>query len=344
MNKAMIIFKSIVILIISIIMLIFPKEILESTVESINNCINIIIPSMFSFMVISTYIISSGLYDFIFNPIYIITKRIIKLDKCLFSIFCLSLIGGYPVGIKLLKEVIAQNKNYSEICSTLSAFCYCISPTFSITMIGIGLFNNAEAGLIIYISNLLACVIIAIFQSNRYNLKINNIKLNQKGGIVYSVNSSANVLLKICSTIVIFNVIITVIEDLFSLINVELSIFLKSILEISNVVYLPDTNIFILPIISAIASMGGICVLFQSFSLIGTDFPTSKFLLSRIPCAALSFLITKLLLLFWNISIPAVTENKKYIFELNTNRVILVLLLIMCIILLQKNEKILKKG
>lgn len=344
MDKSKTCFKTIGIVFISALLFIFPKEISESTILSIKNCVNIIIPSMFAFMVISSYIISSGIYRYIFAPLYLILKHFIKLDKCLFSIFILSLIGGYPVGIKLIKEIISQNKSYSEIAEVLSTFCYCISPTFAITMIGLGLFNNPETGLIIYISNVTACIIIAIFQSNRYNLKIEKAELNAHGGIINSINSSADVLFKICSIIVIFNIIITAFESFFNLFQIEIPIILKSLTEISNVVNIKNPNISLLPYLSAISSTGGACVLFQTYSLIGDDFSKSFFLISKLPCAVLSFFITKIILFFWDISLPVITETNNYIFELNSNRLILVLLLIMCVILLQKNEKNFKKG
>ena len=344
MNKLVKYFRIIVVVILSFLLIIFPKDIAESAVLGIENCINIIIPSMFAFMVISTYIMSSNIYEIIFTPLFVIFNHIIRLNKSLFSVFCLSLIGGYPIGIKLLKELIAQNKNYSEISAVMSGFCYCISPTFAITMIGLGLYGNAEVGLIIYISNVIACIIMAIIQSHRNNLKVSDINISKKGGIIYSINSSANALYKICSIIIIFNIMLTAIESLLLVFQAKIPIIIKSFIEISNVVNLSNPNMASLPIISALSSTGGLCVLFQSYSLIGDDFSPTVFLISRLPCALISYLTTIIMLLFWDISIPAFSENQNYMFELNTNRIILVLVLIMCVILLQKNEKNLKKG
>jgi len=336
--------RIIAVVFISFLLIIFPEEIADSAILSIENCINIIIPSMFAFMVISTYIMSSNIYQHIFTPFFFLFNRIIKLNKSLFSVFFLSLIGGYPIGIKLLRELIAQNKNYSEISSKMSTFCYCVSPTFAITMIGLGLYNNAEIGAIIYLSNAVSCIIMAIIQSRRYNLKINDIDTGRKGGIIYSVNSSASALFKICSIIVIFNIMLTAAESFLSLFQIEIPVIIKSFFEISNIVRLKNPNVAVLPIISAISSTGGLCVLFQSYSLIGNDFSPKAFILSRLPCSLISSAVTAILLFFWDISVPVFSENKNYCFEFNSNRAILVLLLIMCVILLQKSEKNFKKG
>ena len=96
--------KALSIFVLAVLTVVFPKETADSTVNSINVCINSIIPSMFAFMVITTYIQDSGAYRFLFRPVMPLLKRIIRADERLLSIFLLSLIGGYPVGIKLLKE------------------------------------------------------------------------------------------------------------------------------------------------------------------------------------------------------------------------------------------------
>ena len=66
-------------------------------------------------MVLSSYILSSGLYESLFRPLDKPLQKLIKADNHIISVFLLSLIGGYPVGFKLLKDLIAENKNYSEI-------------------------------------------------------------------------------------------------------------------------------------------------------------------------------------------------------------------------------------
>ncbi len=328
----------------AVLFIIFAEETAVGVVKSIGVCINVIIPSMFIYMVLSTFIINSGIYEIIFTPLYKILHKIIKLDKQLFSVFCLSLIGGYPVGIKLFKEAIAQNKNYSAIVDKTAAFCYCISPTFAITMIGINLYHSAEIGLIVYISNVISCFIMAIIYTNIYNLKSNHISVKQNGNLIQAINSSASALVGICAVIVIFNAVIAVGEAISNIIGAEIPIMVKSVLEISSVLNIKSPTIAILPLISAIASSGGICVLFQCISIIQKSFCVKNFILARIPTALLSSLISVLILKFWNISLPSISENRSYIFDFNGNNAVLIFILIMCVILLQKNEKIFKKG
>ena len=90
---------------ISIFIIIFSEQASLTVVKSINTCLDVIIPSTFIFMVISSYILSNELYKVIFLPFLIVLKKILKLNERQLSVFLLSLIGGYPIGLKLLKEV-----------------------------------------------------------------------------------------------------------------------------------------------------------------------------------------------------------------------------------------------
>lgn len=338
-SAAMILFAAVVV--------IFSEESSASVVNSINICLNVIVPSMFIFMVISSYILSSGLYRIIFAPLYRILKSFIKLDEELMSVFLLSLIGGYPVGFKLLKELIAQNKNYSEIASKTAAFSYCISPTFAVTMIGIELYGSTEAGLIVYISNAASCLIMAVIYSKIYPLQASYPARNNDkntSGIVGAVNSSAATLFKICAIIVFFNTGITALDCILQKTGIILQNYIKSILEISNILKYESISPASLPFISALTSFGGICVVFQCVSLVGGAYSLKPFILSRFFTALISYIITSIMLIFWDISLPAKTGAANYIFDFSTNKAAGIFLLIMCVILMQKSEKIFKKG
>ncbi|MBR5090502.1 MAG: hypothetical protein IK093_13820, partial [Ruminiclostridium sp.] len=68
-KKLLLMAKAAGITILAILAVIYPEESAGSVVNSINVCISSIIPSMFAFMVITTYIQSSGLYRLIFRPV-----------------------------------------------------------------------------------------------------------------------------------------------------------------------------------------------------------------------------------------------------------------------------------
>lgn len=329
--------------------IIFSGEVTESIFRSINVCLEIIIPSTFIFMVLSSYILSSGLYNILFRPLYYLIEKLIKADRYVISVFLLSLVGGYPVGFKLLKDLIAENKNYSEIVSFCATFCYCISPSFAVTMLGLGLFGSIEAGMIIYISNIITCFIIAVFYGNTHRLTVTVPEKQEPnthhGNLIESINSSVVSLAKMCSVIIFFNSVITVTECVCGKIMINIPPELKAVLEISNILSYNAPLPSALPYISALASIGGICVIFQCKSLIDKSFSLNSFLISRLFSVIISYITTKIIMLFWDISVPSLySGNSFYIFNFNSNKAATIFLLIMCIILMKKSEKNFKKG
>ncbi|MGN0578693.1 MAG: hypothetical protein ACI4J4_08735 [Ruminiclostridium sp.] len=327
-----------------ILITVFSRETSASVVNSIHICVNAIIPSMFAFMAISSYIISSGLYRYISAPFYFILKKVIRLDRQSFSIFILSLIGGYPTGIKLISEITAQNKNYSAIAEKLSAICYCVSPPFAITMLGLGIFGSEEAGVIIYISNVLACLTAAIVFTRIFPIDADNYRQEEKsGGLIAAVNGTAASLITVCAVIVAFNVLLTAFQCVMGLFSAEIPCGILGLFEISNLLKIQNPSASLLPFVSAASSFGGVCVLVQCAALTKNQFSLKYFLAVRLPCAALSGFFASVIMNFWEISVTASPISASYSFVFSAERAVTLLLTVMCILIFLKNEKIFKK-
>ncbi len=340
-------FKAAGIIITGVLVLLYPKETAVSAVNSINVCLSTIIPSMFAFMVISTYIQSSGLYRLIFRPVMWLMRRIVKADDSVISVFLLSLFGGYPIGVKLLKEMIAQNNNYHEIrqtCTNAASFCYCISPTFAIIMLGSGVFGSTTAGTVIYISNIIACIITAAVVSRIHHLGTAETKSKiTHTGITDAVNSASHALFTVCTVILAFNTLLACVNAVFAQLGYEIPQIVRGILEISNLTGISEPDITLIPFVSAISSMGGLCVLLQCASIVNGAFPLGKFMFSRLICSALSAIISWLMLQFTDVSVSASTYSSEYIYEFSANKVIVLILVAMCIIIFNRSDKIFRK-
>ncbi len=328
------------------LILIYPTAAADSTVRSINVCIESVIPSMFAFMAISTYIQTSGVYKVIFRPIMPFLRKLIKADDSIISVFLLSLTGGYPVGVKLLSESIAENKNYHEIkiiSTSASSFCYCISPAFAVIMLGNGVFGSTAAGFIIYFSDMLACLTMAIIVSRRTVLRSDTSISHTGKGLIDAVNSATHALAVICPIIIAFNIIIDCLTAAFCDMGTEVTPWAAGVLEISNLLKLSDVSYFSLPVITAISSMGGVCVLIQCLAIVKKAFPIRKFLLARLPCMVLSGFYAFVLMQFIDVSVPTAAISSLYTYSFSANKIIVPILLAMCIIIFYKSDNFSEK-
>lgn len=107
MNKIKGAFLSLIIVSFIILNFLYTKEIFSGIHNGLLLCINAVVPSLFVFMILSNIIINSSAKNIITIPFL---KKPLRLSKTELSIFILSLIGGYPIGARLLANEIDANR------------------------------------------------------------------------------------------------------------------------------------------------------------------------------------------------------------------------------------------
>jgi hypothetical protein len=224
-------------------------------------------------------------------------------------IFLMSLAGGYPVGAKLLSESNFPDKQKSH----MMMYCYCASPVFLMALHSLGIW--------IWLSNALACTVFAVIFGIGKSEKPQN-KPAIRIDLVNSVTSAGITLYKICAMIVAFGIIVRA----FEFIGITNG-YIRSGLEITNIITLQTHP----AIIAALTSAGGACVLFQIRAVAG-GISLRRFLLARIPIAALSAGICHLLT--QSITVEAIAKPRVF-FTSGNSVAASACLLVMTLMLLQ---------
>ena len=333
--------------VICILLIIDSKQIIETAQRSVTVCLSVIIPSLFAFMVLSQIMVSAGIADILFFPIYKLSEFWFKGSRRQFSVFLLSLIGGYPVGIRLLKELIAYNKNYTAIAEKMLCYCYCGSPAFIIQIVGLSVFGNTDAGLIVYISNAAACLIIAVVVnlfSKRADIEekhFSDHKISLET-VTSSIEKTVKALGVICGTILAFNIFLELMDyigfiGLLESVGLEKAVY--AAFEISNLALFKGNNYSLLPYFAAITSFGGLCIIVQTAALSKGTIPLKKFMLSRIPAAILSGVICRILMAAPGITLESdVTAHLTPVWS-SVNPVCSICIVVMTYILIKNKEK-----
>ena len=248
--------------------------------DSVILCLNTIVPSLFAFLALSTFVVSSGLV------------------KSNIAVFMLSIAGGYPIGAKLLSAQAAANPEHKRRCENMMMYCFCGSPALLVAI--------TDYGIYVWASNAIACSIFAIICNLRKNSELTNVNVStphalKSESFIYSVASAGNALYHICLTIIAFSVILRTLE--FVGVMRLLPDFAYAFIEITNLV-----DIKLSPAVTAgVASMGGLCILFQIKAICKKHLRLHKFILARIPIAILSGIICHLLTR--NIVVETIVEN-----------------------------------
>ncbi len=269
------------------------KGVAEAVSICVETCINTLIPSLFGYMVLSAFIIQSGLGSIIFTPLWYVFRKIIRLDKELFSVFMLSQIGGYPVGVKLINSLNNRDNSYGDLKDKAVLFCYGSGPAFVTGLVGQKIYGSITAGMIIFASCIFANFIFAAVITRKNKPQSSGAKKTDISGKIVSssIMSSANALMIVCTTMIIFNIITELCNMLMSgyIQDSMIASILKSVWEITNIKGMDGT--LPLPIAAALISFGGICVIFQIISIADFKINLPRYIGYRAFCALLSAVI-----------------------------------------------------
>lgn len=263
----------------------------------------VLIPSLFTFTVLSVFLINSQTLRFLERPLSVISRALFRSNSP--TALLMSFIGGFPVGAKLLSEeykngCITENELNARLCCGVNP-----GPAFVITAVGCGMLKSAGMGTVLFAAVTGASVMNGIIFSRA--LKISPIQKAHKRSntthltscFVESVYSSSISMLQIAAFTVLFSVIIYILKE----INLGDSFFIAAaaILEVTTGTSVAIT--FPLPVIAAVIGFGGLSVHFQVLSALSKAPVNLKvFFTSRISHGAMSFLFAKLLLIFVPIS------------------------------------------
>lgn len=290
-KKAIIIFSALSALIIGILLIADSAGTADTIKRCIYVCLDSLIPSLFCFMVFSSILIKSGIGEILFTPLWYIMKFILHLDRKMFSIFLLSQIGGYPVGVKLLSELKDAGKEYSKEYNTALCYCYNSGPAFVVGIVGIGIYGDVKAGLIVFLScvaaNFTAAVITNVRNKPQSGVDI-QFSLSVKD-FSACLTDAAKALMNITLAILLFNATTELIGYIISnLTGYELPDIVKAIAEVTNIKN--GVTVYSLPVVTALISFGGLCVIYQLYILAAFKINVVRFILTRSAIAIISAL------------------------------------------------------
>lgn len=291
-----------------------PRICISGALKGILLCGRVIIPSLFPFTMCVLFIMKSGILESlkILTPV---TKRIFGLSGEHFSIFLLSLIGGYPVGARLIKEALDNGNLTAKEGGRMLNFSINAGPAFIIGAVGSGIINNKKIGLVLYFSHILSsialCWVSGFFKTKTTISKNKSIRsISILDNFVVSTAEAASAILNICSFVILFSAINGYIETLSKGYPPLKNLMLFT--EITNAVLYTD-NIFVISFLLGFAGFCVWCQVISSAKNIAINY--SLFLLFRLLHGILSMIFTKIFLQIFDITTPTFSSGTPFSFK-----------------------------
>lgn len=264
-------------IIIEFIILSKSNIVIKSVINASYMFITKVFPSLFPTMIIGNLLVKNNVWKIIPTFIKNIFKKLFGYNDAMISIFIISMFTGSPSNGMYINEYLEKKIINEKEAETLLCTTHFINPLFVIGGVGKGVFNDAKIGFIIllllYLSNFIKAFILREKNTNE-NKTINENNTNIIKDFTNVIKNSLNALLMIFGIIIIFNLLISLITNIF-LLNDITSVILNGLLEMTGgVISLETLNInFYLKLLLAyyFLNFGGLCIQMQTLGMLQNE-------------------------------------------------------------------------
>lgn len=278
--------------------LIYSSPVTEGIKRGLILGISVVVPSLFPFTV----------FSLILFELISATKAKFFVKYHTLFIYVMSLLGGFPVGAKLIEESHIKGLYSRSNALTMLSFCVNAAPSYVITAVGTLVFGSVKIGIILYAASILSSTVIFLTNIRKLPKVSCKDRTNIKTFSEIIVESTANAtssMLGIVAFIALFSGISGIIVAILGQ-NETFKPFL-SLLEITSGIF-NNKNVYL---VAFLIGFSGVCVHFQIMSICKTIKPTyCTFLFSRILQGGLCTAVTYLLLKIFPIKIETLNLHQ----------------------------------
>ncbi len=299
-------------------------------------CTNLLIPSLFLFMVFSETVLNITAKSKTSDLLSKITTKLFNLPGSCALAILIGLLGGYPSGAVNIKVLLEKNKITKKQAEYMCYFLVGAGPAFIVNVIGTSFFGNRRLGVLIFFAQFLASIILGIilakfslYKKEAHIEKKNNTKtVPQKNLIkifINSVNKTSKNLFYMCSFVVLFSATLSVLQKILEnnlivgvlnmlKVSKDFVISIISLLfEVTNGCSLSAEQHLPIYFIIFAVSWAGISVHMQIFYILrGLDFSKLKFTFFRLIHGTIATVLFYVFLLLSNDTHQTIANVKVY--------------------------------
>lgn len=267
--------------------------------NGIRLCLGTLIPSLFPFVFISCCAVKSGISATTGKIIVKPMEFLFNLPGIAGTTILLSLFGGYLTGAKGIKMLLEQGQITKKQATRMLCFCINPGPAFMLNVVGV-LYNRQIAQIIFlfqtFLSIITGIILGIISRFNENNMGTSNFEsykthknISFSSAIVDSCTETIDVMLDMCSIVIVFSMFIEVFNNLGIMTNFlnyltvperfknSFCLFLTTVLEVTNGLK-SAVNININPMIIAFTTtFAGLCIHAQVISVMGKNIQKNNF-------------------------------------------------------------------
>jgi len=278
---------------IGLLVLIFDsRRAVEGAEAGIILCIHTVIPSLFPFFIISMLLTGSlqGCNSFFLRGL----ANMMKIPESAAPVLIPAFLGGYPVGAKSVGDLYKSRVISKPDAERMLAFCSNAGPSFLFGMVS-AYFPDIRTVCLLWFIHIAGAVMTAFVlpvSSPRCSSCGTDLSSYRRSDIMLSGLKAIGI---VCGWVIIFRIIISFLESwFFWFIPQWLQVLLTGILELSNgcceLMQISDISKRFV-ICSCMLSLGGICVLMQTRSVVN-GLPIRNYVMGKLLQTGFCFLLS----------------------------------------------------
>lgn len=275
-------------------LLFFPRQAADGASAGISTCLGVLVPSLFPFLVITVFLVKSGLSSSIGRCIGKPFAKLFALPPAAAPAILMGMLGGYPTGSRGAQALYESGELNAEQAERLLLFSVNGGPAFICTAVGLGFLGSVQAGRFLLIVHLLSGLAVGILLGISHHKDIaqppHQISWPSPAkALLAAVRSSASSMLLMCCFVVLFSTFLCILQQFFS--GTSLAVF-AGFCEVTLGCRSAANVNAPLWCISLILGWGGLCVHLQVLQGLSFRVRPGRFFLCRALQGGLAALCT----------------------------------------------------
>ena len=127
----------------------YSQECADGIKKGILFCVEVLVPSLYAFMTLSSAVIRSGIAVSLTKPFGKVSRFLFRLPPSGLAVILLSILGGYPVGARCAAMLFEQGDISRSDAQKVANIAVCAGPGFLINYVGSALLGSRQIGIIL---------------------------------------------------------------------------------------------------------------------------------------------------------------------------------------------------
>lgn len=275
---------------IMLFVLAFSAQAAQGVQQALQLCAFSVIPSLFPFFVLTGLFVTLSPSAFFPRTVSGMAAKLWGCSSDGLSVFFLGILGGYPLGARILAQMYHSGRITAKNADHLLLFCNNAGPAFILGMVGLGRFGSLRTGVYLYLIHVFCAALLGIiFRKNKVDLRTSPSASSPppfSAALVQAVSSAGSSMVQICSFVVFF---VTLLQLLTGITGISHPLLLGCVELTNGILQLGSTRLDF-AMAAALLGWGGISVHLQTAAVLqGTPVHFRRYLCAKAAHFLVSF-------------------------------------------------------